>query len=69
MRGAVLRGLDLRLIKDRIMQKSYGIMANPAFVDAHHPLDRRFMNLEGRASCSGVMEWFAIKVPQSHELK
>lgn len=62
MRGAVLNGLGLNLIKERLMRRSYGITSRPTFVEGEHPLRRRYTDVDGTVRCRDVMNWYAIKV-------
>lgn len=62
MRGAVLNGLGLNLIKERLMRRSYGITSHPVFVEGEHPVKRRYVDIDGTVRCRDVMNWYAIKV-------
>ena len=62
MRGAVLHGLGLHLVKERLMRRSYGVTSHPAFVVSLHPLHRKFVDVDGTERCKDVMDWYAIKV-------
>jgi hypothetical protein len=62
MRGAVLHGLGLNQIRERVMRTSYGVAANPVFVANRHPLNRRFVDVDGVTRCKEVMDWFTRRV-------
>lgn len=62
MRGAVLYGLGLHLVKERLMRRSYGVTSHPAYVAGLHPQHRRFVDVDGTERCKDVMDWYAIKV-------
>jgi hypothetical protein len=62
MRGAVLHGLGLNQIRERVMRRSYGIATNPVFVANRHPTARRFVDVDGVTRCRDVMEWLVCKV-------
>jgi hypothetical protein len=62
MRGAVLYGLGLNLVKERLMRRSYGVCSHPKFVPDLHPLRRRFVDVDGEERCRDVMDWYATKV-------
>ena len=44
------------------MRRSYGITTSEEFRSLYHPLSRRFICLDGKAYCRGVMDWFTFKV-------
>ena len=63
MRGAVLHGLGLNLIKERNMRRSYGITTQPEFVNGVHPIGRRTVSpIDGSIRCKDVMRWYVTKV-------
>jgi hypothetical protein len=62
MRGAVMHGLDVNLIKHRVMRRSYGVISQPAFRQGRHPESLRFIDKAGVPRCKDVMQWFARKV-------
>ena len=64
MRGAVLHGLGLDLVKERLMRRSYGVVIRPVFRDGVHPEERKYRDEAGTFRCRGVMQWFARKVHQ-----
>lgn len=62
MRGAVLHGLGLNLVPERLMRRSYGSELNILFDSTKHPVDRKFIDeIDGLDRCN-VMCWFAKKV-------
>lgn len=63
MRGAVLYGLGLNLVKEHLMRRSYGVPTNPSFIANRHPSHRRFVDIDGVERCKDVMDWYATKVP------
>jgi hypothetical protein len=63
MRGAVLHGLGLNLVKERLMRRSYGVTTRPIFIPGKHPEALRFTDVDGTIRCRDVMEWYSIKVP------
>ena len=62
MRGAVLYGLGLHLVKERLMRRSYGVTSHPTFISGLHPPHRRFVDVDGTERCKDVMDWYASKV-------
>jgi hypothetical protein len=62
MRGAVLYGLGLHLVKERFMRRSYGVTSHPTFISGHHPQHRRFVDVDGTERCKDVMDWYASRV-------
>lgn len=62
MRGAVLYGLGLHLVKARLMRISYGVTSNPVFNAGIHPQHRKFVDVDGIERCKDVMDWYASKV-------
>jgi hypothetical protein len=62
MRGAVLHGLGLNLVKERLMRRSYGVTSRPVFVPGRHPENLKYEDVDGTVRCKDVMEWYAIKV-------
>ena len=62
MRGAVLHGLGLNQIRERLMRRSYGVATNPGFITNRHPENRKFVDVDGVTRCRDVMEWFTCKV-------
>ena len=63
MRGAVLHGLDLNMIKERLMRRSYGIEVHPVFDANIHPEAKKFVDkTDSVLRCKEVMRWYAIKV-------
>ena len=63
MRGAVLHGLGLNMIKERLMRRSYGIEVNPTFDATIHPEAKKFVDkTDGMLRCKEVMHWFTTKV-------
>jgi hypothetical protein len=63
MRGAVMHGLGLNLVKERLMRRSYGVVSQPIFRPGVDPQNRRFVDIVGVARCRDVMDWYARKVP------
>ena len=62
MRGAVLHGLGLNMIKERVMRRSYGIEMQPEFNAAVHPTSLKFVDkTDGMIRCKEVMHWFAVR--------
>jgi hypothetical protein len=62
MRGAVMHGLGLNLVKERLMRRSYGVVTQPIFRPGVDPQDRRSVDVIGVARCRDVMDWYARKV-------
>ena len=62
MRGAVLSGLGLNFIKERVMRRSYGVTSHPVFMSGQHPVSRRFVDVDGTIRCRDVMSWYVVKV-------
>lgn len=62
MRGAVLHGLGLNLVKERLMRRSYGVTSHPVFVPERHPTGRRFIDVDGVERCKDVMDWYVRMV-------
>lgn len=62
MRGAVLHGLGLTSVKERIMRRSYGVCSNAIFIKDVHPESRKLVDAAGIIRCRDVMDWFAVKV-------
>jgi hypothetical protein len=62
MKGAVLNGLGVNFVKERLMRRSYGVTVYPIFVEGEHSARRRFVDLDGIARCRDVMNWYAKKV-------
>lgn len=62
MRGAVLYGLGLNMVKERLMRRSYGVTSNPAFVANIHNPRRKFVDVDGVERCRDFMDWYAVKV-------
>jgi len=62
LRGAVLHGLGLTSIKERLMRRSYGVSSHPAFIQGVHDEKRKWVDTAGDVRCRDVMEWFATKV-------
>lgn len=61
MRGAVMHGLGLNLVRERLMRRSYGVVSQPIFRPGVDPQSRRFVDIAGVARCRGVMDWYARK--------
>jgi len=62
MRGAVLHKMGINSVKERLMRRSYGIIANKAFRPGIHPDFRKFTDIAGVVRCRGNMNWYATKV-------
>ena len=62
MRGAVMHGLGLNLVKERLMRRSHGVVTQPIFRPGVDPQDRRSVDIIGIARCRDVMDWYARKV-------
>jgi hypothetical protein len=62
MKGAVLNGLGVNFVKERLMRRSYGVTVQPAFVEGEHSQSRRFVDVHGIVRCRDVMNWYAKKV-------
>ena len=65
MRGAVLHGLGLNLIKERLMRRSYGVTSHPVFNATEHPYNRRYVDIDGVERCRDAMDWYATRVRRS----
>jgi hypothetical protein len=63
MKGAVLTGLGLNLIKERLMRRSYGVKSHTIFVQGQHPMSKRYVDIDGTVRCRDVMNWYVVKVP------
>jgi hypothetical protein len=62
MRGAVLHGLGMDLVKERLMRRSYGSEFQSIFNSDEHPESLKFLDdIDGRYRCN-VMKWYACKV-------
>jgi hypothetical protein len=62
MKGAVLTGLGLNLIKERLMRRSYGVKSHTVFVAGQDPLSRRYVDVDGTVRCRDVMKWYVVRV-------
>jgi hypothetical protein len=64
MLGAVLHKVpDLKLVQWRLMKLSYGLIADPIFVEGKHPEHLKYRDkVDGNIRCRDVMRWCAIKV-------
>jgi len=62
MRGAVLHGLGLNLVKERLMRRSYGVTSHPVFAPDKHPASRRYVDVDGVERCKDAMDWYARRV-------
>jgi hypothetical protein len=62
MRGAVLHKMGINSVKERLMRRSYGVIANKAFRQGIHPEFRKFTDIAGVVRCRGNMNWYATKV-------
>jgi hypothetical protein len=65
MKGAVLTGLGLNLIKERLMRRSYGVKSHTIFVQGQHPMSKRYVDIDGTVRCRDVMNWYVVKAPPS----
>jgi len=62
MRGAVLHGLGMDLIKERLMRRCYGSEFQVVFDAAKHPEHLQISaRIDGSYRCN-VMKWYAKKV-------
>jgi hypothetical protein len=62
MRGAVLHGLGMDLIKERLMRRSYGSEFQSIFKPDEHPESLKFIDdIDGQCRCN-TMRWYASKV-------
>jgi len=69
MRGAVLHGLGMDLIKERLMRRSYGSEFQAIFNADEHPESLKFIDhIDGRFRCN-IMKWYACKVRHSTACK
>jgi hypothetical protein len=64
MRGAVLHGLGLNLVRERLMRRNYGVQLSETFDPKVHPERLRFRDdVTGVYRCD-VMHWYSCKVSQ-----
>src|SRR5271170_637897 len=62
MRGAVLHGLGMDLVKERLMRRSYGSEFQAIFKPDEHPESLKFIDdIDGQCRCN-TMKWYASKV-------
>jgi hypothetical protein len=62
MRGAVLHGLGMDLVKERLMRRSYGSEFQAIFKPDEHPESLKFIDdIDGQFRCN-TMKWYASKV-------
>jgi len=61
MRGAVLHGLGMDLVKERLMRRSYGSEFQAIFKPDEHPESLKFIDdIDGQCRCN-TMKWYASK--------
>jgi hypothetical protein len=63
VRGAVMHGLNSRIVKQRVLRRHYGIATSVAWNNERHPLERRWKDKLDGSWRVDVMRWYAHKVP------
>lgn len=62
VRGAVLRGLEDTIVKDRRSRYHYGTNCNPVFVKGKHPLDAKYLDkVDNVFRACNAMNWYVKK--------
>ena len=63
VRGAVMYGLNSKVVRERILRRHYGIATSVVWDQEKHPLERRWRDhLDGTWRVD-VMRWYVAKVP------
>ena len=62
VRGAVMHGLNSRIVKQRVLRRHYGIATSVAWNNERHPLERRWKDKLDGTWRVDVMRWYAQKV-------
>jgi len=62
VRGAVMHGLNSRIVKQRVLRRHYGIATSVAWNNERHPLERRWKDKLDGTWRVDVMRWYAHKV-------
>jgi hypothetical protein len=63
VRGAILHKIAPDLVSHRVLGANYGIEKAVPFQTGVHPVSRMSQGPDGILRCTGVMHWFATKVP------
>lgn len=68
VRGAVMYGLNSRIVRERILRRHYGIATSVVWNPEKHPLERRWRDKLDGTWRVDVMKWYVTKVP-SHKIR